>query len=506
MSKHTQKVTRVVTRTLTAAALAAAPLTIANACSNDREPAVVNVEETGRLQLNLTGVSNTNLVYRLRNGVFTISGRSTGFSAEVNTETEPDRTSLLVELAPDTYEVLLQPGFFLELLPDGVPLTARRNDARSTPVKPAPRAALALDGGAPIPGEPMLPGEPPSPPVPPTNAVDATLISSNPGIVTISPSVVSPLNFVFRVGDGTVETGTGVLDLGIEIIDNGRVCSPDDFEPNDIDATAITPGVQISATLCEFDIDNYIFPSPVAEGEAFSVLVGFQTAFGDIDAVLIDAESGLAVAFGFGVADNEILNATSDGGSYILQASLFFDPDGGGNSYTVDIGEFTNTATNSCCEESGFPGCNDDAVLSCVCALDSFCCQVAFDAICVSEALTSCGATCSNEGAESDCCTASAAPGCTDQAVHDCVCATDLGCCTSGFDQVCVAQAIAECGAACSLPPPQSDCCSASAVPGCTVPEVQECVCGIDPFCCAGSFDENCVGLAQGACGATCQF
>lgn len=503
MSKHTRNVTRIVTRAMTAVAIAAAPLMIANACSNDHERPSVNIEETGRLQLNLTGVSNSNLVYRLRNGVFTITGRSTGFIADVSTESEPDRSSLLVELAPDTYEVFLQPGFYLELLPDGLPLAARRNDARTGPIKPSRRSALAVDGGAPTPVEPVPPADAGPPPA---DAVDATLISSNPGVVTISPSVVSPLNFVFRVGDGTVETGTGVLDLGIEIIDDGRVCRADDFEPNDIDPTPITPGVQISATLCELDVDNYIFPSPVLAGEAFTALVGFTHAFGDIDAVLIDAESGEAVAFGFGVSDNEFLSATSDGGSYVVQAALFFDPDGGGNSYTLDVGEFDNPATNQCCEASGAPGCNDDGVLACVCALDSFCCQVAFDEICVNLALTSCGATCSNAGAESDCCAASDAPGCTEQTVHDCMCATDLSCCTSGFDDVCVAQAIAECGAQCELPPPQSDCCSASSVPGCTVPEVQECVCGIDPFCCAGSFDPNCAALAEGQCGAVCQF
>lgn len=503
MSKHTRNVTRLVTRTMTAAALAAMPLLLANACSNDREKAAVSIEEAGSLQLNLTGVSNTNLVYRLRNGVFTITGRSTGFVADLSTETEPDRSSLLVELVPDTYEVFLQPGFYLELLPGGLPLARRRNDERLAPLEPSRRSAFAADGGAPIPEEPAPPDEPPPPPA---DAVDATLISSNPGVVSIAPSVVSPLNFVFRVGDGTVETGSGVLDLGIEIIDNGLVCIADEFEPNDVDPTPITPGVQISATLCEFDVDNYVFPSPVPGGEQFTALLSFSNASGDIDAIMFDAESGFEVAFGFGVGDTEALTATSDGGSYILQTFLSFDFDGGGNSYTVDIGEFTNAATNQCCEVSGAPGCNDDAVSACVCELDSFCCQVAFDELCVNLALTSCGGTCGNAGAESDCCSASAAPGCTDQTVHDCMCATDLGCCTSGFDDVCVAQAIAECGAQCSLPPPESNCCSSSPVPGCTVPEVQECVCGIDPFCCAGSFDPNCAALAESQCGAICQF
>ena len=203
------------------------------------------------------------------------------------------------------------------------------------------------------------------------------------------------------------------------------------------------------------------------------------------------------------------LGTGASGGTYtdVSTNGWEADPNGNGNSYTVDIGAATGGGggENSCCEASALPGCNDPEVLSCVCAVDSFCCQVQFDSLCVSEALQ-CGTTCSNEGAESDCCSASDAPGCTDQAVHDCVCATDFSCCSSGFDEVCVAQAIGECGAQCSQPPPVSDCCSASSVPGCTVPEVQACVCAIDPFCCAGGFDENCAALADQQCGAECQF
>jgi hypothetical protein len=505
MFKHTRKVTRAVARTLTAASLAVIPLIVANACSSDSERATVNVSETGRLQLNLTGISNTNLVYQLRNATFTITGLSTGTVIEVNTETQPNTSSLLVELPPDTYEVLLAPGFFLELLPGGLPIEARRGSSARSAAAPTKSPARGVIGAvtAAAPAEAAAAAEP----TPGATVVDATLISSNPGVVTIQPNGVSPLNFIFQVGDGIVETGNGVLDIGIAVIDNGRQCVADEFEPNDDPAapTPITPGVQISASLCDFDVDNYIFPSPVPAGETFAAVVGFQTALGDIDALLIEADTGVIVGFGGGVVDNEVIFATSNGGNYVLQTFLFFDPDGGGNTYTVDVGEFENPAQNSCCEASSLPGCNDSEVLACVCAVDSFCCQVAFDAICVSEALQ-CGGTCSNEGAESDCCSASSAPGCTDQAVHDCVCATDFACCSSGFDDVCVAQAIAECGAQCTLPPPESDCCSASSAPGCTVPEVQACVCGIDPFCCTAGFDENCAALADSQCGAECLF
>jgi hypothetical protein len=509
MSKHTRKVTRVVTRTLAAVSLAALPLLMANACSSDSERSVVPIGETGRLQLNLTGISNTNLVYQLRNATFTISGLSTGSVIEVNTETQPNTSSILVELPPDTFEVYLQPGYYLEQLPGGLPLEARRATSsptmspRGAPGKVAARSVVgsfAADAG------PTPPQDPPAP-TPGGIVVDATLISSNPGVVSITPNVVSPLNFIFQVGDGIVETGSGVLDIGIAVIDNGRVCTPDAFEPNDDSAlpAPIPVGVQVAASLCEFDTDNYIFAPPVAAGEQFAATLNFSNAAGDVDGVLIEAATGVIVAFGVGVSDTEVLVTESNGGEYILQTFLAFDPDGGGNTYTIDIGPYVNDAQNSCCTTSSTPGCDDDEVLACVCELDSFCCTVAFDELCVSEALA-CGGTCPNEGAESDCCTASSTPGCTDQSVHDCVCATDFACCSSGFDDVCVAQAIAECGAQCNLPPPVSDCCSASSTPGCTVPEVEACVCGIDPFCCAAGFDENCAGLADSQCGAECLF
>lgn len=404
MSEHTRGLRRAVTRTLTAASLAVLPLLVAGACSSDSEPGAVEPSEIGRLQLHLTGTSSSSLVYQLRNATFSISGASTGTLVEVNTETQPDGTALVVELPPDRYEVFLQPGFYLEVSPG------------------TPDAAV----------------------------VNATLTSANPAQVTIQSSVVSPLSFVFRVDGGSVGTGPGVLEIGISVVEGGRACVADEFEPNDDPSlpAPILPGAPIAASLCDADADYYIFPSPVPEGETFAAVVGFQTALGDIDAFLVDAATGEIVASGTGVADNEVLFTTSSGGDYILQTFLFFDRDGGGNTYTVDVGEFENPAENACCTASPLPGCNDSALLTCVCEVDSFCCEASFDPICVSLALQ-CGGTCPNDGAESDCCGPSSAPGCTDQPVHDCVCALDAFCCSAGFDERCAALAVSQCGAQC---------------------------------------------------------
>lgn len=105
---------------------------------------------------------------------------------------------------------------------------------------------------------------------------------------------------------------------------------------------------------------------------------------------------------------------------------------------------------------------------------------------------------------ENDCCTASAAAGCNAPEVLACVCDGDEFCCGSEYDALCVTQAQTRCGLDCDLPPASSDCCSSSSEPGCTEPGVAACVCSVDPFCCSGRFDDNCVNLALSQCAATC--
>jgi hypothetical protein len=99
-----------------------------------------------------------------------------------------------------------------------------------------------------------------------------------------------------------------------------------------------------------------------------------------------------------------------------------------------------------------------------------------------------------------DCCTESALPGCSNAPVLECVCAGDAACCNESYDALCVTEAITRCALACELPPPESDCSTPSEVPSCSVPEIAECVCAIDPFCCAFRFDANCVTLAAAEC------
>jgi hypothetical protein len=48
------------------------------------------------------------------------------------------------------------------------------------------------------------------------------------------------------------------------------------------------------------------------------------------------------------------------------------------------------------------------------------------------------------------------------------------------------------------------DCCVPHDSTGCEVPEISDCVCALDPFCCNNSWDSICAGEASDDCGAVC--
>jgi hypothetical protein len=108
-------------------------------------------------------------------------------------------------------------------------------------------------------------------------------------------------------------------------------------------------------------------------------------------------------------------------------------------------------------------------------------------------------------GQSNDCCTTSSSGGCNDAAVAACVCEGDPFCCSTEFDALCVNQAVSRCGQDCDDRPPESDCCSASSVPGCTDAPVAACICEIDPFCCVFRFDQSCVNLGVARCNLGCE-
>lgn len=98
-----------------------------------------------------------------------------------------------------------------------------------------------------------------------------------------------------------------------------------------------------------------------------------------------------------------------------------------------------------CCTAAAAPGCTDAAVEACVCMQDSYCCETAWDALCVDEVGSfGCG-TCEGAGgdggeAPSVCCEQQAGAGCPDAAVEACVCAVDDYCCSVFWDLTCAGE------------------------------------------------------------------
>ena len=157
-----------------------------------------------------------------------------------------------------------------------------------------------------------------------------------------------------------------------------------------------------------------------------------------------------------------------------------------------------------CCEVAEGVGCGDLDVMACVCAVDAKCCTHAWDALCVDHVTESgCGACgVGPAGTDSaDCCSAHPEPWCADVGVAQCVCAIDPYCCEVGWDQLCVDQIAQNGCGACEGPVAPADCCTPARQGGCPDPGIAECVCSYDPYCCETQWDELCIDEASSYCG-----
>jgi hypothetical protein len=62
----------------------------------------------------------------------------------------------------------------------------------------------------------------------------------------------------------------------------------------------------------------------------------------------------------------------------------------------------TGGGSDSCCEVHATAGCNEEAVVDCVCAQEAFCCAFEWDQSCVDIAMADCMATCEGPGTTTD--------------------------------------------------------------------------------------------------------
>lgn len=179
------------------------------------------------------------------------------------------------------------------------------------------------------------------------------------------------------------------------------------------------------------------------------------------------------------------------------------------------------------CFTDGGPGCTDIDCCQFVCAVDPFCCETAWDGLCVAQAFDLCLLS-PCETATEDCFTPHRKKGCNDAECCNAVCGLRPSCCSTQWDiacatlacdnctqpakaTLCFAGATAEgepCGdsvnGGCNTLLPNSDCCAAHGSPGCSEPNCEAAVCAIDPWCCNVQWDALCAFEAQILCPNLC--
>ncbi len=122
---------------------------------------------------------------------------------------------------------------------------------------------------------------------------------------------------------------------------------------------------------------------------------------------------------------------------------------GGGAEGVSSIAAFAKNPSGcpgpeSCCVPHGTPACDNVDCCRRVCAIDPFCCDIQWDQICVNEAATFPQCGCGNPfgcPGQGDCCQPTGLPGCNNVDCCRRVCTIDPFCCNVAWDQLCVDQA-----------------------------------------------------------------
>ncbi len=114
----------------------------------------------------------------------------------------------------------------------------------------------------------------------------------------------------------------------------------------------------------------------------------------------------------------------------------------------IELVEIANPP-HACCVAGG-PSCEDAATSACTCAIDAYCCETAWDDVCVALATVYCNARCPGlavcgSPTAGSCTAAHATAACADAACCVPVCTLDAFCCDSAWDATCVTEALAAC-------------------------------------------------------------
>lgn len=156
-----------------------------------------------------------------------------------------------------------------------------------------------------------------------------------------------------------------------------------------------------------------------------------------------------------------------------------------------DCGACVNVG--DCCYEQSGPGCADQAVRECTCAVSPICCNERWDSICAyTAAVFGCATTCTNFCGDGNCSESfedgTSCPEDCKSRCGDAICQTD--------------ESEESCATDCGYP---YGCCTATYEAGCNVPSIRDCVCAYDSYCCT-SWDWACTQYVElqmcGDCGS----
>ncbi len=174
----------------------------------------------------------------------------------------------------------------------------------------------------------------------------------------------------------------------------------------------------------------------------------------------------------------------------------------GGNAVAQDCDD----STGDCLVAHLEAGCADADCCQTVCTLDPFCC-LEWDATCVAFADATCVGLC-GANASGSCFSSHPNPACDDADCCSAVCLIDPFCCSGSWDANCVFAAGFSCstgGGECG-DPQSGDCFEPNGTPACDDEACCDSVCDVDPRCCEVVWDAICVAVAEAACGGGCEI
>jgi hypothetical protein len=289
--------------------------------------------------------------------------------------------------------------------------------------------------------------------------------------------------------------------------------------PGDVDGSGLTNVVDVQCALVTslWYLNNQQGPIPNCVAS-----VGGLVADTNCDTIVNVADVQIVIGYALSIPLSAAIDANGDQCPDACTTSVCGDTacDSGEDctSCPADCG----LCPGSCCTANEAPECTEASCESCVCGLDTFCCDTQWDALCAEAAGSSCLGSCNCPAVGPLSCfgTTDCALNCTGPAcVAECLAAADpnataqlealvdcavLAGCTSANLATCVAQFCVAEFSVCEGYTEPVDCCDAAPLLGCDGGECQDCVCSIDEFCCTVGWDGFCAQNAAGNCVAAC--